>query len=261
MAEREKDTGRQIYPPTVTESLMQRIRTLTAKEKAPEAAEPAPPEPPKAPSEAEKAPKAPSAPEKPPKVKEEPADWKAAVGYGPLMLRVGKTDGKADFPRIGTLKNAVRSTVQSAIQAAGDAGRREKPAPLGEIGSFDCWFAAGGAVCQYSLRRVGPRAEGHARRTAPDGPSYDKPFTADAAALDGLLRLIGELKLAERTDEPEAADSPSAGEGSLHAREGTHLAVWYTSGESLRCHDSRKNRLTPVQRAAIRGWFEAVAGV
>ena len=247
MAEREKDTGRQIYPPTVTESLMQRIRTLTAKEKAPAAAETTP--------------KAPSEPEKAPMVKKEPADWKAAVGYGPVVLRVGKTDGKPELPRVGTLKKAVSSTVQSAMRAAGDAGRRAKAVPDGEIGSFDCWYAAGGAVCQYSLRRVGTRAEGHARRTAPDGPSYDKPFTADAAALDGLQRLIGELKLAELADEPEAADSPSAGEGSLSGREGTHLAVWYTSGESLRCHDSRKNRLTPVQRAAIRGWFEAVAGV
>ncbi len=210
---------KQIYPPSVQESLMTRIRTLAKKDARPQEKKP----------------------EKPGK---EPADWKAAVGYGPLVLRLGSDAGKPQLPRVTTLGKAL---VKERGKDKGTSVRSE------EIVSFDCWYAVGSGadrvVCQYTLRRTGDKAEGSARRTAPDG-SYDKPFTAAASALDGLQTLVKELKLRDLGDD-EASGTD----------EGCHLAVWYASGESIRCRDTQRCRLSALQTEAIRRWFEVVAGI
>ena len=224
---------KQVYPPSVTDSLMQRIRELAKKGQKDE----------DAPSEPEKTAEKPSE-------KRETPDWKAAVGYGPLVLRL---DPKAHrLPRVTTL----RST--------GGGRKRTKSVLSEDIVSFDCWFASAGsdfpetpaAACQYALRRVGERAEGLTRRTVSDeAASYDKPFTVPAAALDGLQKLVEELDLEDLADEADAPGEAPAGQ------EGCHLAIWYASGESIRCHDSHRSRLTLLQMESIRRWFEAVAGI
>ena len=76
-----------------------------------------------------------------------------------------------------------------------------------------------------------------------------------AAALDGLQKLVEELDLEDLADEADAPTEAPAG------REGCHLAIWYASGESIRCHDSHRSRLSLLQMESIRRWFEAVAGI
>ena len=220
---------KQIYPPSVQDSLMQRIRALTKKgedKPEPEKAEQ------KLPGKAEK--------------REAPA-WKAAVGYGPLVLRLGSDAGKPQLPNVTTLGQALLKG-------------REKGTPIRseKIESFDCWYAVGSGadriVCQYALRRTGDRAEGVARRTVSDeAASYDRPFTVPAAALDGLQTLVKELHLGSL--------GGGDGEETSGTGEGCHLAVWYASGESIRCHDTRRCRLSTLQAEGIRRWFETAAGI